>query len=201
MFPTSYGQRNRKLLQAAQRIAKRAGLDSKEVTLHDFRRTYATTCLRKGMDIPTVKKQTGALAPQVQRDLEVRGSAGGAASAAGKSRKCGHVVPRSRRMEQGSGQPYNTVPRIRQNRKPPVEMIGGYVLRLPSRAAIACLAISDLRSGANALALALPPWQSSAPAPLHPPAAQGFPPLRAAWPPSPQGRPRGPGCQRGPALF
>ena len=59
MFPTSYGQRNRKLLQAAQRIAKRAGLDSKEVTLHDFRRTYATTCLRKGMDIPTVKKQLG----------------------------------------------------------------------------------------------------------------------------------------------
>jgi integrase len=59
MFPTASGKRNRKLLQAAQRIAKRAGLNTKEVTLHDFRRTFATTCLRRGMDIPTVKKQMG----------------------------------------------------------------------------------------------------------------------------------------------
>ncbi len=59
MFPTSSGKRNRKLLQAAQRIAKRAGLKPREVTLHDFRRTFATTCLRRGMDIPTVKKQMG----------------------------------------------------------------------------------------------------------------------------------------------
>jgi integrase len=59
MFATSFGQQKWKLLQTAQRIAKRAGLDPKEVTLHDFRRTYATTCLRKGMDIPTVKKQLG----------------------------------------------------------------------------------------------------------------------------------------------
>jgi integrase len=59
MFPTASGKRNRKLLQAAQRIAKRAGLNTKEVTLHDFRHTFATTCLRRGMDIPTVKKQMG----------------------------------------------------------------------------------------------------------------------------------------------
>jgi integrase len=47
------------LLRTCNRIAKRAGLDPKEFWLHKFRANYATWCLRRGMDMETLRKQLG----------------------------------------------------------------------------------------------------------------------------------------------
>jgi integrase/recombinase XerD len=59
IFPTKGGLPNEKLLRTCKRIGQRAGLDPDEFWLHKFRSTYATTCLRNGMDIETLRSQMG----------------------------------------------------------------------------------------------------------------------------------------------
>jgi integrase/recombinase XerD len=65
LFPTSPrfgrggGKVNWKLLDALKRDAKRAGLNSEDFWLHAFRSTYATRCLRAGMDIADCRRQLG----------------------------------------------------------------------------------------------------------------------------------------------
>ena len=43
------------ILRQCKRVAKRAGLDPERAWLHKFRSTYATLCLRKGMDLETLR--------------------------------------------------------------------------------------------------------------------------------------------------
>jgi integrase len=47
------------ILRLCKRFAKRAGLDPDGARLHKFRSTYATICLRKGMDLETLRAQLG----------------------------------------------------------------------------------------------------------------------------------------------
>jgi integrase len=47
------------ILRTAQRIAKRAGIPEKRIKLHRFRANYATWCLRRGMDLETLRAQLG----------------------------------------------------------------------------------------------------------------------------------------------
>jgi len=47
------------MLRTAQRIAKRAGIPEKCIKLHRFRANYATWCLRRGMDLETLRAQLG----------------------------------------------------------------------------------------------------------------------------------------------
>jgi integrase/recombinase XerD len=76
VFPTKSGKPNDKWLQALKRIAKRARLncgvcetcvergECQRWYLHKFRSTYATTLLRKGVDVASVRTQLG------HKDLE-----------------------------------------------------------------------------------------------------------------------------------
>jgi integrase/recombinase XerD len=59
IFPTKGGLPNEKLLRTCKRIAAKAGLDPDEFWLHKFRSHMATTCLRNGMDIETLRVQMG----------------------------------------------------------------------------------------------------------------------------------------------
>ncbi|HEY2911996.1 MAG TPA: tyrosine-type recombinase/integrase [Candidatus Angelobacter sp.] len=59
IFPTKSGLPNYKLLRTCKRIAARAGLNPEEFWLHKFRSHFATVCLRKGMDIETLRSQMG----------------------------------------------------------------------------------------------------------------------------------------------
>jgi len=52
------------ILRSCKAVAKRAGMDPREFWLHKFRATYATHCLRAGMDLETLRKQLG------HRDVE-----------------------------------------------------------------------------------------------------------------------------------
>ncbi len=52
------------ILRRCKSVARRAGLDPEKFWLHKFRATYATHCLRKGMDLETLRKQLG------HRDVE-----------------------------------------------------------------------------------------------------------------------------------
>jgi integrase len=52
------------ILRSCKTVAKRAGMDPKRFWLHKFRATYATRCLREGMDLETLRKQLG------HRDVE-----------------------------------------------------------------------------------------------------------------------------------
>lgn len=47
------------LLRLCQRVARRAGMDADKFWLHKFRANYATHCLRKGMDLETLRAQLG----------------------------------------------------------------------------------------------------------------------------------------------
>jgi integrase len=47
------------MLRTAQRIANRAGIPEKCIKLHRFRANYATWCLRRGMDLETLRAQLG----------------------------------------------------------------------------------------------------------------------------------------------
>lgn len=47
------------MLRTLKRVAKRAGLDPENFWLHKFRATFATTCLRGGADLRTVRKWLG----------------------------------------------------------------------------------------------------------------------------------------------
>ncbi len=47
------------LLRLCRRVAKRAGMDADRFWLHKFRASYATHCLRKGMDLETLRAQLG----------------------------------------------------------------------------------------------------------------------------------------------
>lgn len=64
IFPTSTGKADKHLLRHAKRIARRAGLDEKKWSLHGFRRTFCTSCLRAGLDVRTVMLLMG------HRDIE-----------------------------------------------------------------------------------------------------------------------------------
>jgi integrase len=64
VFGTARDYLDGHLLRTCNRIAKRAGLDPKEFWLHKFRTNYATWCLRRGMDLETLRKQLG------HRDME-----------------------------------------------------------------------------------------------------------------------------------
>lgn len=76
VFPTRSGKPNDKWLQAVKRIARRAGLncgvcdtcvernECEHWFLHKFRASFATTLLRKGVDLATVQMQMG------HKDLE-----------------------------------------------------------------------------------------------------------------------------------
>ncbi len=72
VVPTQRGKPNTKLLRTLKRMAKRAGLNCGHCvgclaqqnecgrwTLHEFRRTYATSLLRSGLDLSTVQKYMG----------------------------------------------------------------------------------------------------------------------------------------------
>ena len=59
IFPTRRGKVDGHLLRLCERVAKRAGLDPNCFWLHKFRATYATHCLRKGMDLETLRCQLG----------------------------------------------------------------------------------------------------------------------------------------------
>lgn len=54
VFPTAKGTPDAHMLRHLKRLAKRAGLDEKKWSLHGFRRTFCTTCLRAGLDVRTV---------------------------------------------------------------------------------------------------------------------------------------------------
>lgn len=47
------------MLRTAQRIASRAGIPEKCIKLHRFRANYATWCIRRGMDLETLRAQLG----------------------------------------------------------------------------------------------------------------------------------------------
>jgi integrase len=59
VFPTRNGTPNNKLLVMCKRIAERAGMNQDDWWLHRFRATYATYCLRQGMDIASLRDQMG----------------------------------------------------------------------------------------------------------------------------------------------
>jgi integrase/recombinase XerD len=59
VFPTASGMPDPHMLRACKRIARRAALDPEKWTLHGFRRTFCTTCLRSGMDLRTVQSLMG----------------------------------------------------------------------------------------------------------------------------------------------
>ncbi len=59
VFPTRNCTPNDKLLIMSQRIAERAGMNSDDWWLHRWRSTYATHCLRQGMDIASLREQMG----------------------------------------------------------------------------------------------------------------------------------------------
>ena len=59
VFPTRNGTPNDKLLIMCKRIAKRAGMDKDGWWLHRWRSTFATHCLRNGMDIASLRDQMG----------------------------------------------------------------------------------------------------------------------------------------------
>ena len=59
VFPTRNGTPNDKLLIMCKRIAKRAGMEQDDWWLHRWRSTFATHCLREGMDIASLRDQMG----------------------------------------------------------------------------------------------------------------------------------------------
>jgi integrase/recombinase XerD len=59
VFPTRNGTPNDKLLLMCRRIAKRAGMNPDDFWLHRWRSTYATHCLRRGLDLATLRAQMG----------------------------------------------------------------------------------------------------------------------------------------------
>jgi integrase len=59
VFPTRNGKRNDKMLIMSKRIAKKAGLNEDDWWLHRWRSTFATHCLRNGMDIASLRDQMG----------------------------------------------------------------------------------------------------------------------------------------------
>lgn len=59
VFPTRNGTPNEKLLIMCKRIASRTGMNQDDFWLHRFRATYATHCLRNGMDIASLRDQMG----------------------------------------------------------------------------------------------------------------------------------------------
>ncbi len=59
VFPTRNGTPNDKLLIMCKRIAKRAGMGQDDWWLHRWRSTFATHCLREGMDIASLRDQMG----------------------------------------------------------------------------------------------------------------------------------------------
>jgi integrase/recombinase XerD len=63
VFPTRSGQADKKIWEAAERIGKKAGLES-PAFVHKFRATFASTCLQRGMDLASVQAQLG------HKDLE-----------------------------------------------------------------------------------------------------------------------------------
>lgn len=59
VFPTRNGRANLHLLKECKTVARRAGLDVSSWWLHKFRATYATTLLRKGVDLRTTMALLG----------------------------------------------------------------------------------------------------------------------------------------------
>jgi integrase len=59
LFPTSGCKPKLDFLDCLKAVAKRAGLDPADCWLHKFRATFATTCLRGGLDLATVQKYMG----------------------------------------------------------------------------------------------------------------------------------------------
>lgn len=57
--PRPEGKPDGHLLRLCQRVARRAGMDTDKFWLHKFRANYATHCLRKGMDLETLRAQLG----------------------------------------------------------------------------------------------------------------------------------------------
>lgn len=59
VFPTPLGAVDGHILRLCKRVAQRARLNPKDWHLHKFRSTFATHCLRKGMDLETLREQLG----------------------------------------------------------------------------------------------------------------------------------------------
>jgi integrase/recombinase XerD len=59
VFPDADGRPNDNMLRDLKAIAERAGLNPEDFWLHKWRTTYATTCLRNGIDIKTMQKRLG----------------------------------------------------------------------------------------------------------------------------------------------
>lgn len=64
VFPTKGGVANQHLLKECKTVARRASLDVSGFWLHKFRATYATTLLRRGIDLRTTMALLG------HRDIE-----------------------------------------------------------------------------------------------------------------------------------
>jgi integrase/recombinase XerD len=59
LFPTAGCRPKLDFLDTCKAVAKRAGMDPANFWLHKFRATYATTALRRGVDLRTVQKWMG----------------------------------------------------------------------------------------------------------------------------------------------
>jgi integrase len=59
VFPSQLGNTWGNVFRSCKRIARRAGLDPAKFSLHQFRRTYATTLLRSNADLKTVQALMG----------------------------------------------------------------------------------------------------------------------------------------------
>jgi len=58
IFPNAYGRPGGHLLKKLKKAAKRAGLEC-SIELHKFRKTAATTWMRKGVDVRTIQRWLG----------------------------------------------------------------------------------------------------------------------------------------------
>jgi integrase/recombinase XerD len=82
VFPNLKGEVNQSMLETLKYAAKRAGLDPANFYLHKFRATYATTCLRKGVDLVTLQKWMGHSPKDLKSMMRYLDAAGGAVAQA-----------------------------------------------------------------------------------------------------------------------
>lgn len=59
LFPSDIGTSRTDMLEICKSVAKRAGLNPIDFWLHRFRSTFATSCLRAGIDVKTVQQFLG----------------------------------------------------------------------------------------------------------------------------------------------
>ena len=80
VFPGDDGQPDEYMLPKLKAIAKRAGLDPKNYWLHKFRSSFATKCIRNGVDLVTLQSWMGHT--DLQSTMRYLRAAGGSAAQA-----------------------------------------------------------------------------------------------------------------------